>query len=833
MAKASARAPETSADRLANDKRAQVQAILSRAKSLRLRVTALQRRLGSGAASRYDGRVGAALARLRSGIGRSPDVVLRPFRLGGPHGLRGVCVFVDGLADNQMVDQDLMLLAERTTADDLRAPASARAQAVAGRLSVGHVSYATAWSEIVARTLGGNTVLLVEGAKRAIVLDTVKFPARSIPTPDLERSVLGSHEGFNEILLTHMNQLRRYLQSPALRFESLTFGQLTGTQAVLAYVEGVTNPAIVSAVRRRLAAIQDATVISVSRLGSSLREHRYTPFPLVRQTPRVDFTAREVASGRVAVLMANTPFALIVPATFIDFYRTAEDYEGQFWGPTLDRIVRLAAFLIALYAPALYIALSEVNPDFMPTRLLWTVAGSRENLPFPPQVEVILMFGVFEILREAALRMPNAMSTALSTVGAVIIGTAVVNLGCPPRFGRAGRRRAVAKGGGWGTGTPLDTAVVHRWIEHGARPWPLGPLAPAGPGWRARRPCVWRRSAAVGSPCRPPPLPPPLVTAARLAKAHRDGCAGARVGAGTTPPAGGGDCGTGPRRACCRQTTRVAPSARPVKEQPSVTTAQGDERAVWLPEQRRQEIGRRIHATGRVSVREMAALLGVSEETVRRDLELLADRGIVERTHGGAVSPAWAAERSFAEQVRLHAAAKASMADLVFEAIAGVHRLVLDAGSSCGALAARLREMTDLEVVTNNVPAATTLSAAPGVRVLLVGGRLRQPTLSLVGDWATERLIAYQAEVAVLGVNGLTAAHGLFTPTPEEAAVKRAMTRAAREVWVLADASKFATHPEGHVFAQWRDVHHLVTERHAPAREVESIQGMGVHAHLV
>lgn len=470
-----ARTPGTPSERMPEDKSVRVKEILSGLKSLRLRVTALRKRLRPGSATRYDGRVGAAQVRLKSGIGRSPDVVLRSFRVGGRGGLRGLCVFVDGLANNQMVDQDLMLLAERAAPDDLRAPPSARAQAVARRLSVGHVSYATAWSEIVRKTLGGNAVLLIEGADRAIVLDTVTFPARSIPTPDMERSVLGSHEGFNEILLTHMNQLRRYVQSPALRFESLTLGQLTDTQVVLAYVEGVTNPAIVHAVRQRLGAIEDATVISVTRLSSGLREHRWTPFPLVRQTPRVDFTAREVASGRVAVLMANTPFALLVPATFIDFYRTAEDYEGQFWGPTLDRMVRLVAFLIALYAPALYIALSEVNPDFMPTRLLWTVAGSRENLPFPPQIEVILMFGVFEILREAALRMPNAMSTALSTVGAVIIGTAVVDLGCPPRsrrrgrLGRPGRRRSCpprSLGGQLPTGHPLTQIRTARAIPH-------------------------------------------------------------------------------------------------------------------------------------------------------------------------------------------------------------------------------------------------------------------------------------------------------------------------------------------------------------------------------
>lgn len=258
-----------------------------------------------------------------------------------------------------------------------------------------------------------------------------------------------------------------------------------------------------------------------------------------------------------------------------------------------------------------------------------------------------------------------------------------------------------------------------------------------------------------------------------------------------------------------------------------------EQEATWLPEQRRQEIGRRVYAHGRVSVTEMARLLGVSEETVRRDLQVLAERGIVERTHGGAVSPAWAGERTFAERVRLHAEAKARMADVVFQAVRGVKRLVLDAGSSCAALAVRLRECEDLEVVTNSLPAATTLAGAPGVRVLLVGGRLRQPTLSLVGDWATERLSGYRAEAVVLGVNGLSAEHGLFTPTLEEAAGKRAMVRAGGAVWVLADASKFAPRPEGHRFALCSEVDHLVTECTAPAQELRRLEAAGVMLHLV
>jgi hypothetical protein len=409
------------------------------ARRLKLAAAAFGARLGARRAGRYDGRVAAAERRLKAGIGRSPDVILRTLRLGGPDGARALLAFVSGLADNQMVDQDAVALVERTTFA-LPATGSERAQAVAQVLSVGHVSYARRWKTIVAKILAGNAVVLVEGADRAVVLDTVQYQARSIEQPNMEQTVLGSQEAFNEILLTHMNQIRRYVQSPRLVFEQVAFGDAVATQGIVVYLDGVTNPAIVEAVKTRLKAIRDSTVLGLTRLASSLKDHAWTPFPLVRYTARVDFVAREVGSGKVAVMIANSPYALIVPATFLDFYRTSDDYEGQFWGPTLDRGLRLAGFLIALYAPALYVALTDVNPDFLPTRLLWTIAGSRENLPFPPVVEVLLMFGILEILREAALRMPQSMSTPLSTVGAVIIGTAVVNLRSPTTSAAAGLR---------------------------------------------------------------------------------------------------------------------------------------------------------------------------------------------------------------------------------------------------------------------------------------------------------------------------------------------------------------------------------------------------------
>ena len=378
---------------------------------------------------RYDGDANEAYGFLKTTLGRSADIVIRRFKVGGLGGIEAVLVFEDGLASNQMIDQDTAFLVERVNPEPIRANPKRGAHIAAEAISVGHVTYGKEWKKLLYEVLGGNTLLFLDGAEDVAILDTVQYPARAIPQPETERSVLGSQEAFNEVLLTHMNQIRRYVKTPNLVFENVTVGSDAKTGVVIGYLDGVTNPAIVSAVRRRVNGLGAKGIIGTTAVLSVLKDHPWTPFPLARMTERVDVVSYELLQGRVTILVDNTPFQILVPATFMDFYRTADDYEGQFWGGTMGRLIRLVGFLIAIYAPAAYIALVEVNPDLLPTRLLWTIAGSRENVPFPPLIEVIIMFLVIELLREASVRLPKNMSQTLGTVGAIVIGTAVVKAG--------------------------------------------------------------------------------------------------------------------------------------------------------------------------------------------------------------------------------------------------------------------------------------------------------------------------------------------------------------------------------------------------------------------
>ncbi|MCY0881997.1 MAG: spore germination protein, partial [Firmicutes bacterium] len=144
---------------------------------------------------------------------------------------------------------------------------------------------------------------------------------------------------------------------------------------------------------------------------------------------RVDVAVKDLIDGKVVVMIDNAPCVLTVPSVFMDFYQTSDDYVHSFWEASLERMIRLIGLMIGLLLPSLYIALVAVNPNLLPLKLSLSIIGSRASIPFPPLIEVLIMMITIEILREAALRLPKELSQTLGTVGAVVVGTAIVKAG--------------------------------------------------------------------------------------------------------------------------------------------------------------------------------------------------------------------------------------------------------------------------------------------------------------------------------------------------------------------------------------------------------------------
>lgn len=373
------------------------------------------------------GSIQAAYDRMKSTLGQSPDIVIRRFTVSTGR-FPAMIVFVNGQVDNAMLDRDTLMMAELV----LPSESSAEALYLALKnhfLAVGHVTTASSWSSVINSVMMGATALFLDGVSNVIILDTTKFPARSVTRTQSEPSIKGPQEAFNEVLLTQMDQLRRRLPAPTLRFESFMIGQDTQTQVLCCYLTDLTNPGLVAAVKERLGGIQRSSVQAANEVGEYLADRKFTIFPQVRYTERVDLIARNLDQGKVAILTANDPTGMLVPNTLVDFYQTTQDYAFPFWDGTLMRLIRFAGLIAGLYLMPFYIALSSVNPDLLPPKLLLSIDAARQGMPFPPVIEVIIMWLIIEILREAANRLPQQLATTIGTVGAVVVGTAIVKAG--------------------------------------------------------------------------------------------------------------------------------------------------------------------------------------------------------------------------------------------------------------------------------------------------------------------------------------------------------------------------------------------------------------------
>lgn len=247
-------------------------------------------------------------------------------------------------------------------------------------------------------------------------------------------------------------------------------------------------------------------------------------------------------------------------------------------------------------------------------------------------------------------------------------------------------------------------------------------------------------------------------------------------------------------------------------------------------EERQQAIARLVNQRGRMSVNQLAREYDVTTETVRRDLSSLERMGLVRRVHGGVVPPASLSliEAGLRERDQVNTEVKERIARAALDQLPPPGgTIVLDAGTTTSRLASLLPPDHPLTVVTHGVPIAARLAGQRNVDLRLLPGRVRRTTQAAVGADTIEALSHLRVDVAFLGTNGITADHGLTTPDPDEAAVKRALIETGRKVVALADASKFGIETAVR-FAAVGEIDVLVTDSDVSATDRRALSKAGV-----
>jgi spore germination protein KA len=277
--------------------------------------------------------------------------------------------------------------------------------------------------------LSGNTVFLVDGCGIFLSVSTGSDLGRAISEPTSQTIIKGPKDAFTEDIDKNIYLIRNRLRNEALRVEDITLGTVTRTKVKLLFVNGIAKADIVADMRDRVRKIDYDGIISSSYIEEIIKTDPYSIFPTSINTERPDSATAGLLEGRVAVFCDGSPYVVMAPVLFQDFLQASDDYYENFYVTSLMRIVRYIALFFTLLVPAIFIALLTYHQEIIPTPLLISIAAQREGVPFPLLLEVLLMELTFEILREAGVRMPRAVGSAISIVGALVLGQAAVEAG--------------------------------------------------------------------------------------------------------------------------------------------------------------------------------------------------------------------------------------------------------------------------------------------------------------------------------------------------------------------------------------------------------------------
>lgn len=373
------------------------------------------------------------LADLKDYLGDSSDLNLRKFKVGKGKGLNAAVMWIDGLVDNKIINDNVIKNVIEGT-QELEIPRLGGVKSIfeaikERHLSIGDLKQVNKMSEAIYSALSGDTVFFLDGYPEAIVATTRGWEARGIEEPSSEVVIRGPREGFTETLRINTSLLRRRLKNPNLRIESFKLGRQTQTDIALVYVKGIVDIDVLNELKKRLDRIDTDLILESSYIEEMIEDAPFSIFPTVVNTERPDALVGSLMEGRIGIIVDGTPFALVVPAIFFQLFQTPEDYFMRYPLATFSRWLRLMGLMVTLLLPALYIAITTFHPEMLPLTLLLTITASREGIPFPAFIEALLMELTFEVLREAGVRMPRPVGQAVSIVGALVLGDAAISAG--------------------------------------------------------------------------------------------------------------------------------------------------------------------------------------------------------------------------------------------------------------------------------------------------------------------------------------------------------------------------------------------------------------------
>ncbi|WP_066636281.1 spore germination protein [Desulfolucanica intricata] len=357
------------------------------------------------------------------------DVVIREFKLASTPPLNAFLVFMEGMSDKNVINNSilkpLMLMSNLEPVNGIKLDTCKKV--LQNYLPSNQVEILIEYKDVVTSVTAGATVIFFEGASCCIAAETKGYQHRSVEAARTEQVVQGPQEGFVENLRSNTALIRRIIHSEHLITEFQQLGKRNNSNVAIMYLKNLANPKLIKEVKRRISGIKADYVPETGILEEFIEDHPFSLIPQTIKTERPDRVASMLVEGKVAIIVDNTPFVMVVPGTLFDFLHSPEDHYVRFVYGFWLRLIRVAAVFLTMLLPAFYVAIATFHQEMIPTDLLLSITASKERVPFPTIVELLLMELAFELVREAGVRVPGVIGPTLGIVGTLILGQAAVS----------------------------------------------------------------------------------------------------------------------------------------------------------------------------------------------------------------------------------------------------------------------------------------------------------------------------------------------------------------------------------------------------------------------
>lgn len=353
------------------------------------------------------------------------DVVKRKFTIGEDNTVDIYLSYIDLLIDRDLLEEHTIESLVRNTN---HIPPNEQFEYIYNHgFQTADVAILYTMEDIVQAVLSGDAILMVENSKLAIKVAIRGYPGRGVSEADTEVTIRGAKDSFTESMAINKVLIRRRIRDSKLKVEQVKVGLRSRTDIGIMYISDIAEDNLVKDIKDRLAQFDIDGVLDSGMIEQLTEGQWNSPFPQYQSSIRPDKIASGILEGRIAVLVDNSPYVLLLPTTVNSFFQAADDYYTRWEIASFTRLLRYIAAIISIVLPGLYIAIANYQSEMIPTSLVLSLAAAREGVPFTVVWEVIIMEIAFELLKEAGIRLPGPMGSTIGIIGGLIIGDAAVS----------------------------------------------------------------------------------------------------------------------------------------------------------------------------------------------------------------------------------------------------------------------------------------------------------------------------------------------------------------------------------------------------------------------